>query len=280
MKTRAVARRPLLWSLLVLLVAAGAGLAAWPSLGGWVGRTVRLSAGYDPGKGLLETLDVYGEVPDFALTERSGRRITRADLLGKVWIANFIYTHCTETCPLQSAQMARLQANLQGEPDVRLVSITVDPEQDTPQVLAEYASRFGADRERWLFLTGERRPIYTLALEGFRLSVADPEELDQRSSEEGVRSDRSPTRQEGPSPQREPRTSVVARILRMAVAWLLQPTPALAHPGHPGKPFIHSSRFVLVDRQARIRGYYQSNDNEALQRLRNDVRVLLRYDRA
>ncbi len=68
-------------------------------------------------------------------------------------------------------------------------------------------------------------------------------------------------------------------MLNNTVAWLFDPAPALAHPGHPGKPFIHSSRFVLVDRQARIRGYYHSDDEAALGRLRRDVKTLLREDR-
>ncbi|HEX9898376.1 MAG TPA: SCO family protein, partial [Candidatus Methylomirabilis sp.] len=152
------------------------------ALAGILGTAVWTWQGSRPGRGggedrPLEGLRIFGTVPDFSLIQRDGRRVTLADLRGKVWIANFIYTHCTDTCPLQSAQMARLQEELKTEPNFRLVSITVDPEQDTPETLTEYATRFGADRERWLFLTGEKRAVYTLAVVGFRLSVADPEEL-------------------------------------------------------------------------------------------------------
>jgi cytochrome oxidase Cu insertion factor (SCO1/SenC/PrrC family) len=224
----------------------------------------------------LEGLAVFGSVPDVSLIQRDGRRVTLADLRGKVWIANFIYTHCTDTCPLQSAQMARLQEELRSEPDFRLVSITVDPEQDTPETLTEYATRFGADRERWLFLTGEKRAVYTLAVVGFRLSVADPEELDQGPRDKRAPSGSPQTRQENPFQQPEGRVRAITRFLQTAGGSLLEPAPARAHPGHPAKPFIHSSRFALVDRQARIRGYYQSNDEEALGRLRRDARILLR----
>ena len=227
----------------------------------------------------LEGLKVFGTVPDFSLIQRDGRRVTLADLRGKVWIANFIYTHCTDTCPLQSAQMARLQEELKTEPDFRLVSITVDPEQDTPEVLSEYAARFSANRDRWLFLTGEKRALYALAVEGFRLGVADPEEMDQGPREKRAPPGRPQARQERPSQEPGGRAGAVTQILRTAVISLLEPAPALAHPGHPGKPFIHSSRFALVDGQARIRGYYQSNDEEALGRLRRDVRTLLRENR-
>ena len=224
----------------------------------------------------LEGLKVFGTVPDFSLIQRDGRRVTLADLRGKVWIANFIYTHCTETCPLQSAQMARLQADLSAEANVRLVSFTVDPEQDTPDTLSEYATRFGADRERWLFLTGEKRVIYALALEGFRLSVADPEEMDRGPQDKQKPSGRPQARGSAPIQAPEARADTLRRILRAAGVLLFEPVPAIAHPGHPGKPFIHSSRFALVDGQGRIRGYYQSNDEEALGRLRRDVRTLLR----
>lgn len=121
-------------------------------------------------------LAVYGEVPPFALIERSGRTVSRGDLAGKVWVANFIFTSCRLTCPQQTAAMARLQDDLAAEPDVRLVSITIDPDHDTPAVLARYAARFRADADRWLFMTGEPRAILSLAEEGFRLAafVAPP----------------------------------------------------------------------------------------------------------
>lgn len=169
------------------------------------------------------SLPVHGSVPDFSLIERSGRMVDRRALLGKVWVANFIYTRCSETCPLQSAEMARLQAELAAEPDVRLVSITVDPKRDTPRVLSRYASRFRADRDRWLFLTGEPGAIYRLAREGLYLPMPDPREK--------------------------------VRV--------------------PGGQLVHSPRFVLVDRAARIRGYYDSTDKESLQRLRQEIRALL-----
>jgi len=219
---------------LLILVLIGAVGVLWF----WQGPAIRSwLSGKRPG----EALDVFGSVPDFSLIERSGRKMGRSDLAGRVWITNFIYTHCPDTCPLQTAQMAKLQADFAEEKALRLVSITVDPERDTVLVLSQYAKRYGADPERWLFLTGEKSTIYRLALEGFRLSVVDPAE--------GVKS------------------------------WFFWPITVLAHHGETGKQFIHSSRFVLVDRQARIRGYYQSAEEDALQRLRRDVRILLRGEK-
>lgn len=256
-------------SLLVVALAGVLGIGVWT----WQGARPREPGGEDRP---LEGLKIFGTVPDFSLIERHGRRVLRADLRGKVWIANFIYTHCTETCPLQSARMARLQADLASETDIRLISITVDPDQDTPEVLAEYAARFGADDNRWLFLTGEKRAIYALALEGFHLSVADPEEAIPVPPEKRSPSDPSKARQSQPAYPRQAPGGAGKQMAFAMMARLLEVGPAVAHPGHPGKPFIHSSRFALVDRHARIRGYYQSDEEAALGRLRRDVKALLR----
>jgi protein SCO1/2 len=235
------ARRALLGGLVLALVAGGGGLAAWPSLGDRLRGAFGRSGTLNRTEGALEKLDVYGRVPEFSLTERSGRQVTLADLRGKVWVANFVYTQCTETCPVQTAQLARVQAEFPGEEGLRLVSITVDPERDTPAVLARYAERYGAHPDRWLFLTGDKRAIYRLAKEGFSLGVVDPDDQAQTSG----------------------------------LLPLFGPTPALATHGSKGL-IIHSARLVLVDRQARIRAYHLPNDEQSLQRLHENVRRLLR----
>jgi len=143
----------------VLLLVAGLGLLVAAAVLAVTWRLLSLPAG---GEGNLDTLADYGRVPDFALVERSDRTVTLADLRGAVWLANFIYTQCTETCPLQSAEVARLQREFAGARDLRLVSITVDPGHDTAAALAAYAARYGADHDRWAFLTGSKAAIYTL----------------------------------------------------------------------------------------------------------------------
>ncbi len=117
------------------------------------------------------TLPDIHTVPDFSLTECNGRTLRRDDLLGKVWVASFIFTRCGGACPQVVHNMARLQDELAKEPDFRLVTITVDPEYDTPQLLCAYAKAHGANPERWYFLTGEQRPIYDLIQHGFLLGV-------------------------------------------------------------------------------------------------------------
>lgn len=121
----------------------------------------------------LEPLPVFALLPDFSLTERSGRTVTRSDLDGRPWVADFIFTRCTGMCPALSAQMRDLRRRAaEVGLEARFVSFSVDPAHDTPAVLADYAERFGAGDD-WLFLTGERDALYDLIGGGFKLSVAE-----------------------------------------------------------------------------------------------------------
>ncbi len=101
-------------------------------------------------------LPVVGPAPQFTLTKETGERLALADLRGKVLLVTFIYATCTDTCPLLTSKMADLQRRLGRDfgTRVRFVSITVDPEVDTPEVLRAYAKAHGANPEGWSFLTG------------------------------------------------------------------------------------------------------------------------------
>jgi protein SCO1/2 len=101
-------------------------------------------------------LPVIGPLPEFALLDQNGARFTTAELHGKVAVVTFVYTTCTDTCPLLTAKMASLQKPLGADfgSRVRFVSITVDPEVDTPVVLRNYAKAQGANLSGWTFLTG------------------------------------------------------------------------------------------------------------------------------
>src|SRR5439155_18489541 len=118
-------------------------------------------------------LSTFGSVPDFALTDAGGGTLRRADLREKVWIASFIFTRCAEACPAMMRQEASVQGQLPLRDDVRLVSFSVDPDYDSPPVLTKYAKTFGADRSRWLFLTGDKKQIYDLASRGFQLNAVE-----------------------------------------------------------------------------------------------------------
>jgi len=118
------------------------------------------------------TLERLWQVPDFSLTERSGQSVSLADLRGKVWVADFFYTSCPGPCPMMSSRLSEVHKQTRQRSDVRLVSISTDPDKDTPEVLQQYARRFAAD-EKWLFLTGSKEAIYELANKGFKLAVTD-----------------------------------------------------------------------------------------------------------
>ncbi|OGX06578.1 MAG: hypothetical protein A3G87_09225 [Omnitrophica bacterium RIFCSPLOWO2_12_FULL_50_11] len=124
------------------------------------------------------SLPRYSRVPDFNLIERSGDSFARADIDGTVWIADFIFTRCQGMCPLLTGRMSNLQNELAGAP-VNLISFTVDPDYDRPEVLTEYAEKYGAQEGKWFFLTGAKHEIRELMTGGFHLGVQDatPEDL-------------------------------------------------------------------------------------------------------
>src|SRR5260370_12349444 len=107
----------------------------------------------------------YGAVPSFQLVNQNGQPFGSAQLAGKIWIADFIYTTCPGPCPMISSRMSELQKPLE-KTDVHLVSFSVDPEKDTPQVLRGYADKLQADPARWDFLTGPKIAIYKLSDDG------------------------------------------------------------------------------------------------------------------
>jgi cytochrome oxidase Cu insertion factor (SCO1/SenC/PrrC family) len=149
------ARRTALWLVALLVVAAAGSL--------WMSASSRRST---------KELPVIATVPDFSLTEASGRTVTRQDLAGAPWVADLIFTHCGGICPTMSAEMARLSQSSSDLP-ARFVSISVDPERDTPEALEAYAQRFGADRTRWLFLRGDIGAVKKLATDGFLVPVGE-----------------------------------------------------------------------------------------------------------
>jgi len=194
-------RRPLVWGTL------GAVLAV---------ALMAVVLRFDVGPSAAD-LPVLGTVPAFTLTAGDGRPMSADDLRGQVWIADFIFTRCPTQCPMLTTNMAKLQAALPADRSgaVRLVSFTVDPGHDTPEVLRAYAERFGADGSRWAFLTGDREALYALIRDGFHLAVAE-------------------------------------------------------EPGREGM-ITHSDRFILVDRDLRIRGYYSGSDPEGNARVVRDA---------
>ena len=155
-----------LWSFLVLTMIAVVGMGMWardrddPAAYG-------VAAGTDAP--LEQGLPVLFDAPHFKLTDQDGNAFDSDALEGKVWVAAFIFTNCPGACPMMTQKMARLQEAVPSK-DVRLVSFSVDPARDTPEVLKGYAERFKADEARWHFLTGDQQAMLDAAA-GLKLSV-------------------------------------------------------------------------------------------------------------
>lgn len=162
-----------------------------------------------------EPLPVLSSVPDFEMTNQSGDAVDLASLKGKIWVADLFFTSCGGPCPEMTKQMKALSDLVQGGERIRFVSITVDPETDTPERLTSYGEHYGADFGRWHFLTGPQETIEMLAVEGFKLGTVE-------------------------------------------------------------NPEIHSTRFVLVDGQGRIRGYYHGLEEETIPTLQAAISQLLK----
>ncbi|MBF8962077.1 SCO family protein [Pontibacter sp. FD36] len=161
---------------------------------------------------------LFNQVPAFQLTSQQGQAISQKDLDGHIYVADFFFATCPDICKAMSSQMVRVQEAFQDEEQVKLVSFTVNPEYDTPEVLSEYGDRYGADPAKWYFLTGDRDKIYTLAQKGFYLPVMKVEGQ---------------------------------------------------------QDFIHSEKFMLVDKDRYVRGIYDGTDKEDVDRLILEIKVLL-----
>lgn len=160
----------------------------------------------------------FGRLPAFTLRDHAGQPVTLGGLKGKIWVADFIFTHCAGACPAMTARMARLEREVPDE--VAFVSFTVDPGQDTPEVLARYAAAFKPG-PRWLFVTGPQKGLYALSTDGFKLAAMEVPPEESKAGGDG--------------------------------------------------PFLHSSKFVLVDRGGEIRGYYDSTDEDEMLKLEADI---------
>ena len=114
-------------------------------------------------------LPVLGTIPEFYFTDSRDKKISRADLDGKVWVADFIFTTCTMACPVLTGNMNLVHKEFQNNDDVRIVSISVYPEYDTPEVLKKYASQYDANTNRWHFLTGPEENVQNVIKNGFKM---------------------------------------------------------------------------------------------------------------
>jgi protein SCO1/2 len=158
-----------------------------------------------------------GELPAFSLTDQNGRPFGRDDLRGKVWVADFVFTHCSDACPRLTQRMRSLQDRLDPHGGVGLLSISVDPERDTPEKLRQYGQTYGARDELWRFLTGSPTEVQRTVVKGFKTAMAKvPLSTERSQTDDELRAETF--------------------------------------------DIMHGDRLVLVDAQARIRGYYVADD--------------------
>jgi protein SCO1/2 len=142
-----------LWAIVVIGMIALVATRAFPTRDGEAKSDLTASS---------EKFSPLYDTPAFELTDQNGKTFAKTDLMGKVWIADFVFTHCGGPCPIMSSKLAEIQKQV-DRPAVKLVSFSVDPERDTPAVLKEYARTYGADESRWSFLTGPKQAIYDTA---------------------------------------------------------------------------------------------------------------------
>jgi protein SCO1 len=132
---------------------------------------------------LNKPLTVVGQVPSFVLTNQFGNPISLTNLLGQVWVADVIFSRCPVSCEQMTRRMKALSAQIPANLPVRFISITADPDYDSPSVLKRYAEDRGVDQSRWWFLTGRKRDVYALSVGGMKFAVLDN---DQRTIPEDL----------------------------------------------------------------------------------------------
>lgn len=155
---------------------------------------------------LAPSIPVLGQIKQFSLIDQNGQRKDLNDFKKTISVVNFMFTTCSNICPMMTKNMSYVQSAVMIFDDVKLFSVSVNPEQDTPQVLQQYAKQAKAKPQKWFFLTGDREEIQRFAVESFKLGSIE-------------------------------------------------------------EPVFHSDRFVLVDRKAQIRGYFEGTTKEGVQKL-------------
>jgi protein SCO1/2 len=119
---------------------------------------------------------VFIQAPDFELTDQYGRDFSSDQMKENVTITGFFFTRCGTVCPKISSELTRVQGVFKDNEKVLLVSMSIDPKYDSVNILKDYAQKYEAIKDKWFFLTGDKRKIYDLAIKGFKLPVADASE--------------------------------------------------------------------------------------------------------
>jgi len=162
-----------------------------------------------------KTLPTYGRIKNFELTDSNNSSFNLSQLKNKVWVADFIFTTCGTICPIMTKNMASLHRSYKLDDRVDFISVSVNPEYDTPKRLKEFSNKYQADTQNWHFLTGSRKKIRDVVVGSFKLGSIE-------------------------------------------------------------EPIFHSAKFVLVDTQRNIRGYYDGTETKEINELFKDIALLLK----
>ena len=119
---------------------------------------------------------VFHEIPDFSYTNQNGKTVSKKDVIGKVFVADFFFSTCPTICPKMTTQMKRLQSLTKDIQEIRFLSFTINPENDTPEVLLEYANQYGVSLKNWDFLTGDEKATHHLGVKGFLVHARSDED--------------------------------------------------------------------------------------------------------
>ncbi len=171
-------------------------------------------------KRTAKDVPVLGQLPEFSLVDQNAEAFDRDTMEGNLWVSAFVFTHCRSTCPRITAHMKGLQSRLSDVSSAHFVSVSVDPRNDTPEVIKAYMTKNELDESNWRFVTGDEESIRHVVVDGFRVGLGDAD-----SKAAGA------------------------------------------------EDIMHSNSFVLVDDNARVRGYYRAN-NDGIGDLERDLRAL------
>ena len=170
-------------------------------------------------------LQTYGNpghsVGPFSFTNQEGNTVTEKDMEGKIYVVEYFFTTCKGICPEMNDNMVRVYQTYRGQPDVAILSHTVDPETDTVDQMKRYSLTFDADAKQWSFLTGDKQALYSMAINSYLVTAVDD------TTKKEVLPD-----------------------------------------------FIHSEKFVLVDKEKHIRGVYDGTKANEVDKLIKDIAEL------
>jgi protein SCO1 len=157
------------WLLLIIPVF----FISWYFYSKSVNRPIRYLPYFGP-KSILDKKDTgYHKVPAFTFTDQTGSTIDTSTVYGKIYVAEYFFTTCQSICPVMNNNLQKIYRRFKENKDFLILSHTVDPEHDSVPVLAEYARNFGVDDRSWLFVTGNKKDLYSLARKGYLLSAEE-----------------------------------------------------------------------------------------------------------